>query len=85
MVRKAKVTIAKAKVTIANLDPEREAHSGWLVVNCDNGREQYWRTKELAISVARDYKNGYGGKWVVKPTYDPGPYIKPGEEKELVG
>ena len=76
----------KRKLTIANLDSEREEpHTGWVVVNCNNGREHYYRTKELAISVARDYKKDYGGVWEVKPTYDPGPYIKPGEEKELVG
>ena len=38
-----------------------------------------------AISVARDYKKEYGGEWEVRPTYDPGLYIKPGGEKELVG
>ena len=86
MVRKAKVTIVKAKVIIANLDPEREdPHTGWLLVNCANGREYYYRTKELAIAEARKYKNEYGGEWEVRPTYDPGPYTKPGAEKDLVG
>ena len=85
MVRKAKATIGKARVRIANLDPDKEAHAGWLVVNCDNGRQQYWRRKELAIDVARKHKKDYGGEWEVIPTYDPGPYIKPGQEKELVG
>ena len=76
----------KRKVIIANLDPEREdPHTGWLLVNCANGREYYYRTKELAIAEARKYKKKYGGEWEVRPTYDPGPYTKPRAEKELVG
>ena len=76
----------KGKLTIANLDPDKQdPHTGWLLVNVENGRCYYCRTKELAIAEARKYKKDYGGVWEVKPTYDPGPYTKPGAEKERVG
>ena len=76
----------KGKVIIANRDPEsEESHTGWLVVNCCNGRQHYYRKKEPAISEARKLARQHGGEWEVRPTYDPGPYTKPGAEKDLVG
>ena len=63
----------------------KEVVTGWLVVNKDNNRYQYYRTKQLAISAARVLKAACGGHWQVKATCDPGPYNKPGAEQELVG
>ena len=72
-------------VAIYCRDPRRNLPSGWLVVNKANGRCHYYGIKVVAIKAARRHKVAHGGQWEVMPTYDPGPYIKPGAANELVG
>ena len=72
-------------VAIYCRDHTRTLPTGWLVVNKANGRCYYYRLKVMAMKAARRYKAAHGGEWEVRPTYDPGPYIKPGAANELVG